>query len=72
MGEVCEGSEIRKAGWVVGWQGGKGGRILTWQGGRILVLLKSGGRRLGPIIKMFVSGVTEQNEGAGYVQDFPG
>ena len=38
--------------------------------GRFLVIFKGGRRRVAPRFHLFVSDVDQQNEGAGWVQDY--
>ena len=59
-----------KNGRVGRWQYGKGGRVVRWQGGRFLGFNQAWGCRVSLKFHLFVSNVSEQNEGAQCAQDF--
>ena len=52
------------------WQGEKSRRVVRQHSGRFLVIFKGGRRRVAPRFHLFVSDVDQQNEGAGWVQDY--
>ena len=61
--------QVGKGGRLVRWQGGNNGRVVRWQGGRFLISFEGGKRKVSPRFHVFVSGVNQQNEEAGCLQD---
>ena len=57
--------EGEEGGKVVRWQGRKGGRMVRQKGGRYLVLFKSERHNMSPRFNLFVSDVSQENEGVG-------
>ena len=61
--------QFGKGGRVVRWQDEKDGRVVRWQGGRFFVSFKGGVCRVRLRFHLFASDISQQNEGAGCVQD---